>query len=836
MLDVQCSANTVLDDLQSWQGPNDVLLSLGPPTCNPSSTSSFCRCFIRQQITSCRAPAVLSGGGARSYADPTAPWNTASFAFGDANELGGVNRLSTQFCISGTGNPLTVVTPGLANSPTNLSQALTTIMSRGPILGKYIMTTRRGMNMYKVPYDSAAPKTWTPIDLVANDFPISLPSIFMLILQNSQGSFSLLTAPLATLVDGTLPDGTTTYYNPLSVTSLGTTQQCSRVSYMVYSSEMIPVRRMLMTSEGAAPGVTITTIRNGREVATSRIPLSEMVYNNPAQSLLPNDKLIVGNPLGDARGNIYDIPDTDVSVSPNAEARKGKVGYYMCPAATPCTMDEWSAYTNGAAFDADSGSTVASMYARPVVIDPISGAYRCDDEPALAPSSSCDLRRRYNFFSTNNASTLMLQSVTEGSYVINFNIPAGTLSEKFVSTCPTLVVQSPNSDGSMLIFSNLRPAPVTLTLEWSVCDECIPPDLQTITVPASGTASTYIPSAPTPILLTASNAVTNVACPALTEVDVRAPPRATTVFTHNIVDKQYTHSVSQVAADATFLALQDVTARVTNSIDSLTLLLLTIVKAAGIVIPDTDDSNFTAPFQDILNQTRNTTQGLIALRNGILITNFTAADDVIAAGAARMNESSQQFDANRQLTQVAMELKANASAIQKINYENYLTALSAANNATKLFEGAQENFTKLAVMTSSAIIKQMITNDERMLTYSGSDPFGHLLGGLVSGVGEFGNAVVGVAKDAANEVKKDIGAVVDGVENLANKALDAASKFPGSLFGGLGGLGDLALWIIVLCHIAYTFMQRRGGGGGGGYERVKSFRGSASSMDGPTIT
>jgi hypothetical protein len=781
MFEIKCSANAVIDSMHDWETATDFLLALGPTNCDPSSASAYCYCYIRRQITSCVAPAALSGGGATSYADPASQWNNAGYAFGDVVELGGVGALSKQFCAnSGQG----ANAPAVTSSPTittgsALADTFTVMLTRAPIVGGvYVITSRRALKKYTVRYDAAVGPTITTMDLSINTYPVSLPSIFMLLAQVAQGSFASLAGEMARFVDGTLMDGISVYDQPLSVTSGGATAMCSRTAFMAYSTTMLPVKRLLLRSEGTAASVRITTVVDGRATGTTTIPLAEIVTNNPLQAILPNDLLFVGSATHDPSGLVYDTAQTDISVSPDANARRNRISYVLCPTNKLCTVDEWSEASAGAAFDADSGTTVANMYARPVVLDSTTGAYRCDDNPSLAPTSMCELRRRYNFLDGPSPGTLYLQSVTEGSYVLNFAVPAGVISESIVSSCPMLVVSWQPSGGATLTFTNNRPAPVLLSIAWVVCDECLPPGLESITVPASGSATAWIETQDTDMFMTATNAISGATCPGLTGIDVRGPSRNVLVFERGMVDQRYTHAVSAVAVDAVSLSLQRVHIGLSAAIQDLTLLVLDVVRNGGIVLTDTTPENWTLPFYSIMNRTAQSAVVFEAIRNNATVSNYSMYDDIVAANTGQFEAARQLAAAERNLTIQHMDARRDLLEVQARNLADYNDARVSVDRANDLFARSLNNFTAMQVQFNALGIQALMSLD----TGSGGGlGLGDIVGDLVRAGGALGDAVKDVAREAVDVVKD----VAREAKDLAKEAVDAAKGFlPWPMSGG----------------------------------------------------
>jgi hypothetical protein len=807
MFEVKCSANAVIDSMHEWESPADFLLALGPTDCDPSSSSVFCYCYIRRQITSCIAPAALSGGGVSSYADAASAWNNEGYAFGDAIELEGVGKLSKQFCAnSGLGaNAPAVTNPATITTGAALADAFTVMLTRSPIVGgSYIITSRRALKKYIVQYDSTVGPTITTTDLSVGSNPVSLPSIFMLLMQVAQGSFASLVGEMARFVDGTLPDGISVYDQPLSVTTGGSTAMCSRAAFMAYSTTMLPVRRLLLRSESTAASVTITTVVDGRATSTTTVPLAEIVTNNPLQAILPNDLLFVGSATHDPSGLIYDTAQTDISVSPDANARRNRISYVLCPTSRLCSVDEWSEASAGTTFDADSGTTVANMYARPVVLDPATGAYRCDSNPSLAPTSMCELRRRYNFLDGPSPGTLYLQSVTEGSYVLNFAVPAGVISESIISSCPVLAVAWQPSGGATLTFTNSRPAPVQLSITWDVCDDCLPPPLQSITVPASGSASTWIDTTDTNLFMTAVNAISGTPCPGLTGIDVRGPARSVMVFERGMVDQRYTHTVSAVATDAVSLSLQRVHLGLSAAIEDLTLLLLDVVRNGGIVISDTTPDNWTLPFYSIMNRTGQSAVVWEAIRANVTGANYSQYDEIIAANDEQFRRSQADAAAERNKTLAAMEERRRLLDQQARNLADYNEARLQVDKANARFAEALNNFTAMQVQFNALGIQALMSLD------TGSGDIGDILGPLVKAGGALGDAVKEVAEEAAGAVEKVANGAVDLAERGLNAAEDALNK--ASKFDPFGNMKDgLMLFLyVVLIGIGIYFAWKSG--------------------------
>lgn len=449
----RCDARRLVNNVRPSITWDQILLSLGPAGCDPS-TAGNCTCYAEWVHNTC----TLAPGGAAA-----ANWT---------------ERLALTYPGVCTAEPtrLTRTTytegVGFVNELRNLCTLLTgsDYQAASVYAGRRVTFANDG-SQCQVDEDGVA-------DGSVHASPLAVVLGFWAL---SYGRLSMAFDVLFDELEGTLPLGLSFAFDDFA-RRRGQSAQCVVASFMSYTdADLLPVYRLVPQRVEAR--VTVETA-NGVPVEYGPTEVSLGLAN-----VLPHaDFLLVGRP--DANDTVFDVPQSELSLSPFAAARAGHVTYALAPNASAFSLATWEALA-GVSFDHTAGTNVAQQYA--VAIN--ASTNRCVFEYGLL-GSWCGVRARFSVEANANATELDLVPRTHSSFTAQISVPAGDLTALVVSVCPRLVLL-PQPSGVLAQMNDVRspqaPASLlTLHAEFPGAPDC-PARHETTSVVAGGRTGVFLP-------------------------------------------------------------------------------------------------------------------------------------------------------------------------------------------------------------------------------------------------------------------------------------------------------------------------------------------------------
>lgn len=791
-----CDGNFIADSLGSWQEPADILNGLGPANCSHTadSTAVACQCFTFHSASSCIVNASLTADPDNSlyFSKDTSPWYTGI-------QLTGALHCSNGGPISDVGS-LTVL-----RGVGDLAGVFASMAARTQDHGDatHLLTNAYSGLTVMLPYrDRLVNATLSSLYESRDD--LELPRAAAKLLGLSAGRFASLGEAVYAVMDGVMPLGVNVYDEPFSSYN-GMPSHCSTSMFMAYTPDWIPqyrfrVRGLLMNMQASITN----QVDDGR--GTVKINTTDLIFTNDMQMAMPGDILVAGSPFPDARNQIFDVAQRDLSTSPDAGSRAGTVSYALCPNINGCTWQDFLNYTSQR-FDAKSGANVAALYARTLLPD-ANGVWRCVPDPAASPSGpngACDLRDRFDIMPGDPLNrTAWVRPRLYGSYMARFAIPTGTVTDLVVTECPTFSVQRSTPDGVMLRLSNPRTAAVNVQLFYTGgenCDAGNVPEGPQVSVGAGGSVDVFIPACAgtdgRPGVMYARAQVVGGADCAQTAtgdgLDITAPTREYTVGTLGIADVTHVRRTTEVATDWVLAATTRMVGDLSAKIDALTVLQYAAHRQFGLI--DTPDLNFTQGYRDIAAMGTNNSAAINETRGNIGGANFSKYETDKAAFQALFDELAAAQRAALEAQVARIDALSNRTALQTLIANDYSNARELVANASIIWSEALAQY----VNDSLAVQGQVI------------QIFRAIKAGLAPGgfsLGDFGD-LMGDALDATLGAG---GKLFDAVASVAKAVVSPFS----ALGSTLGNIFQYVLYVVVLiviccclCGCVYAVFKAR---------------------------
>lgn len=755
---VYCSGTFIADALGPWLSPEAVMSAIGPQNCSTTdSTENPCHCFILHLSRQCTALSSLTDSNSVDYYQiSTGAWRQ------------NMRLNATAHCSSG----VTESTSDLIRSGDELSASLASISRYDTNLGDatYVISAAFANLQTALPFDAALVNL-TTMRMFKDKTERTIGRLFTTLISLTTGNFAALGDAVTRALDGLIPNGVSIYDYPFS-TQNGVPAQCTQSMWMAYSPDWIPQYRLLIKDVRLD---MVATMTDTDTLVATTIPITDITYTNTMQMQLPGDVLVAGSPFPDADGIVYDVEQRAMSTSPDAGARMTTVSYALCPDPNGCTATQFR-NTTGQKFDARSGSNVAALYAHKLQRD-ANGIFRCAANAAntSGPSSLCDLRDRYDITPGDPLNrTLLAKPMKSGSYVSRFSVPLGTVQQLIVSTCPTATVQQITADGTTLRLVNARPRTVILTLEYNTITCCASRSTETVSVPAGGSVSVWIPSCTGAGGCRTQSVRASIQggalCPNINGVDVTPLSRSEAVVARGVPDLVHVQRTASVATDQVLSATVSMVVSLTDAISRLLIEQYAANRQNGVI--DVPEHNFTDAFKSI-------TDSLAGILNDV---NNTRTNITTHNVSADFDSLSRDFDSVFIANQISLQALFNGTAaglatlsslntLQRENIAHYDAAVNATVVAIGRYEEAQATYNNLTGQMFHTIVRALdeLSTPNNDFGFDPSD-LGRVLAKSLSLVPE-GIAWVGKEADA-----------------IVTKAIELAGGALAALAGGIGNV------------------------------------------------
>lgn len=723
----------------------DLFASIGPNSCNPDIPGN-CKCWIIASHASCTT----------LVANVTA-----------ANMLNYVDRA---FCNPGGSYTIDAIT-------TYYNATVFTNALKGVVCPK---TLYAGTN-YRVASNRVKKRTTVTQDtaVCTQDLSSSLSgdaslNWMWLTFKYFVDSYSLMNNNIdyyRNLVDGVIPGDLTFVYHPFENVD-GQPANCIEAAFTAYDRNSYqPVTRY-----GEPQQSTSVTVFYGNASKQQ----SSLTADIKQQFVLQAVYTMVGSPFASI---IYDIPESDMSVSVNPETRIGMPTYPICSLtnATRCTLAQWEAENPGYSYDHYAGANVAGLYARHV--DNVTGL--CVGVAPRDEGTLCTMRA--NFFVSSQGDALVLEPRSY-SQIVSVQIPiTGAVVLQTFSACPAVSIVPVSSTTSNLILTNQAASTSTNAIIVTGPVGCAF-SLLTVQVPAGGSFQRLIPCA------LGGNLIANVyyyptgiggsPAPCAGATNLSVSTNRTALVAAGVVDALVVNASVDVGVSPVGIAIANVAQRLQGQTMSIITSIVAGLALNGIQLPASTlqqmalSINQSAITTDLVNQL------LIDARN-------TSNINVTAIGAAYDKRITDQTAAIDPLLQRAQKILDDAIASNKNDSENialWKNTSDAANRALALYANISKQVTDLQLNLFQNFADSIKTN---------SNGLGNFFGALADGLASAGGWVLDEAKDG-------FGRFTDLVGQIAKTAL-----------GLLGGIVNIVLVIgiaigaVVAGIVFYKFVLPR---------------------------
>jgi len=758
-----CNTQKLLDFGSSVSSFSDVLRRFGPANCN-SSVPQACECWAASQRYSCA---------------------TSAAAINASNWLNSTDlRLST--VCNGS-----AVTTGALTVHTTLDSLF---LLWGSVCsdGTYnngdlrVLSGLTGLGA-SIPYN---PAVCVPILDQIIDVSITGQNFIYASLFYMQLAFSRVYVSAdyyARFIYGVVPDGITSREDPLAVVN-GSDARCFYNAFMSFDTgthPMLPVYKIQFVQE-------ITSVTTTLDNVTAQT-VTQVTASVPNDIVLPrSDSIVVGDPADPSA--IWNIPDTDLSVSVTPEGRCGHVTYPMVDFATNFTQYKWEV-GNKRQFDHFCGANVASYYRRTLNVQG-----KCTGSALIGEGGWCTTRNSFSISAASGGFQLQPLTGTQSSAIVQIVAPQGDLTQAIFSDCPSITLAQTAPNLATLTLGNPRiDADITAAI-------IVGGDCATVTssfvIPSNKQRPYYIPAC---VGTTRSSLTVSVfrydsnndlqPCGNTTNVTV---DRQTFINTFSIPDSIQTNVTTQVVVDKSQIAIVQSDADLRGILADMMLAQIRTIVNIGLQLNASDYDNY----QSLLNRIYQGTQDIADLMNRTRNTelyNYTSAFDSYYTNINKILEDQRKSinDSHKTLDDLGNKVfDAQSLAAEIAN----LTV--RVNKAVNDFADALKAYVNADVAMARSVVTTLGQIKSNSLSFG--DFFGGVGDLLRDGIGGAAGALVG-----------GIGAVLDEAIKVGNAAFDMFERGLDKVLGiGVSAFQILFYGVIALvgCVVLFFIFKATGGG------------------------
>lgn len=807
-----CKATYMMRLSRGWNTWRDFMESMGPENCNTDlQQDNACNCWVEYRTSSCTS------------SNPSFLYNPDTS--NDIKDLSQQYQTACDTAVSYSPQPKAIYTSGLKF--TELLMGVPATGTKG-LCFKRMPRSYGSQRLHKIssfmlgmshvaPYNS----TLCEGDIVDAIEEVVAPNynwIFGLFryVEISYTVAWTIADSIQTDVDGTLSNDVHFEDFPLIYRN-GRDGSCIQAHYMAYppaaedvtEQEWLSVERLQVASVEGVASVRI----NGTEVQYSSLtPSTELSFVLEAEYVLVGKPFAVGAWSTSTNQVLYDVDRNDVSLSPAASARAGKVTYALAPNREDATHASWTA-RNGVPFVPKDATNMADFYA----VNTVNG--KCSTEGRSATQGSlCSLLDSYEAIRTVTSG---LQSVkfrplvgTDNTATFQMRVPDGEIVFRYYSACPSVIqLLDDSTNGYTLSMTNGNAdVPITVcVLRIGGCQDQAQISLKvnethTRFLKACTSASTFLSIFPLPDSGSCETPPTaaEAFCGGIRNTDITIS-REDVLNTRGVADLRYVQEFSLNTTDRVALSL----AYVANDVVSLlTDLMVPIISTAlnSPLPPVMADVQLYQSVYDRLKNTTNTTQRTIQDLRDRTNYNFTGDIQDYQDKLKNLTDTSNQALKDIQANLTAMAAKAS-------EYRTSVDFLEKLANDTRdlgeQFENAMNNFaansTNVANATLQGLQAVFQASSEARMGFGGIalGAIGDLLADGIDGVQDLG-------EDAIN-----------GLDKLTDRILDKIPSFDlGNIGNALAMVGVIIGGCAFLCVLGFAVKVYRDSQNGGGYINI----------------
>lgn len=404
MVDVSyyCDTQSLIDLQSSLESYDDFLSAIGPIGCN-ATLRQGCRCWVTTQRSSCPTSNTRVTTG--TWLQNTTIWT------GNANAVCS-SAITTGSIVTHTTLPSFLsVMADVCNDGTFANSSNYRIIS-----GQLSRQATVGYNPLAC---SMALDAVMSLSNTGNSFMATMMVYLVLvfpIVRSNANQYSKI-------VYGQTPSGITTTEDPLIVVN-GTESRCmysGMVSYDISPSALVVYRLRFVS---ATSSVTVKLNNVISNVVT------DVTISVPGSVALPDtDTGVVGNPSDPSE--LWNIPNSELSLSPVAKSREGHITYPMMDSLANFTQAKWES-VYGVAFDHFAGSASAAYYYRT-----INGSGLCSGNSLPGEGPWCTALQQFSIASVTGGITLTPRTGTGATVIPQLIVPDGAITSVIFSECPS---------------------------------------------------------------------------------------------------------------------------------------------------------------------------------------------------------------------------------------------------------------------------------------------------------------------------------------------------------------------------------------------------------------
>lgn len=762
MVDISyyCETKTIIDLSIGLSSSTDFLSAIGPVGCNATLRQS-CQCWVVTQRSSC------STSNARV--------TEGTWLLNNTLWTGGVSAVCS--------GAITVNEALTHTTMPSFLDVMADVCNDGTFVNASTIRVVSGqlLRMAEIPYN---PLVCSMALDVINDITNTDISFIFTMLGYLQIAFTVVANNAnyyAKLIYGQSPSGLTTIEDPLIVVN-GTEARCLSTGMVSYdtTNPLLSVYRLRFVS--ATSSVTVKL--DG--VVTSVV--TDATISVPADIILPaTDTAVVGDPSDSSE--LWNIPDSELSLSPVAAARKGHITYPIATSLSDFNAAAWLD-RNKDTFNHFDGTATAAYYRRT-----INGSGMCSGNSLPGEGSWCTVRRDFAVSAATGGFTLSPRTGTGATVIPQLIIPDGAITSVIFSDCPTITLSQKNPGVATLSLTNSRPDTeiAVAILLTGQCTTTVP----SFTIPSLETRDYLIPqcitnqdSTRTVRVARYDSELNLVTCGNTTNITISRDTFITTYATPDLISQNVTRLLVEDEAALRMMNISNAQAQV---IAAVITTIPTIFKNYGVALPAETVNALSLLIGDLELQQQRFAAQANATRDASL-RNFTALYDEFTPRLNNaLNDGLLALNASRALLATLAAQNVNASSIladiivltnqTQAALAEVVVALNTFANATRDF--ALTTLNTFAEMNSGGGGFDLL------------DPFLDFMGGAIRSAGNGLSGAVDWAIDRASRIAA-IG------ENL----FESITGLPGSFMKWLVYIGIAAISIAIIASL-FTLLYKK---------------------------
>jgi hypothetical protein len=765
MVDISyyCDTRSIIDLTVPLSSSTDFFSAMGPVGCN-ATLRQGCQCWIVTQRSSCSTSNARVTQG--TWLQNNTLWTGNSSAI----------------CSSG----ITVNTAITHTTLPSFLSVMADVCNDGTFVNASTIRVISGqlLRVANVPYNPLVCSM--ALDTI-NDVANTDISFMYTMIGYLQMSFTVVLNNAnyySQLLYGQSPSGLTTIEDPLVVVN-GTEARCLSTGMVSHdtTNPLLIVYRLRFVS--ATSSVTVKL--DG--VVTSVV--TDVTASVPSSVVLPDtDTAVVGDPADSSE--IWNIPDSELSLSPVAAARKGHITYPIATSLSDLTAAAWQD-RNKDTFNHFDGTATAAYYRRTV-----NGTGMCSGNSLPGEGSWCTVRRDFAVSAAVGGFTLSPRTGTGATVIAQLTVADGAITGVIFSDCPTITLSQKNPGVATLALTNSRPdTDITVAiLLGGQCTTTVP----SFVIPKLETRDYLIPQCISNVASTRSVRVARydselnlVTCGNTTNITISRDTFISTYATPDLISQNISRLLVQ---DETTLRMVNTSGTQALVIASVIATIPTIFSSYGVKLPAETVDGLAQLITNL-----QTAQVLLAAQANATrdasLRNFTALfDEFTPRLDAAVNDGVLALNATKTLLLQLAAQNVNGSSILAdiiVLTNTTQAALAQLSDAIKVFSNATRDFAATTLNTFADMNKG---GDFDLLA-----PFLDFMGGAIRATGNGLNSAVDWAIEKASKTGSLLENLFEGLTGLPGAFLKPL------LYIGIAAIGTYVLAVLFMWFYKKQFRK-----------------------------